>query len=155
MSLEELTDENEIPFCKLISIIAKGQAIYLKHHLEDYGINPTQLYILFELSDPCNLNQEEISKMFNINKGSVARSFKKLEEMGLVVREIDENNRRQNKLLLTEKGKETLNKTEKIMQDWEDKVIVDEGFVEKNLLKKVLKEIAIKSIELNQGECNG
>lgn len=155
MSIVKLIDENEVPFCKLISIISKGQAVYLKHHLEDYGINPTQLYLLFELSEQCNTNQEAISKRFNINKGSVARSFQKLEDKGMVVRQIDENNRRQNKLILTEKGKKTLNETEKILQDWEDNVLDDEDQVDRELLKKALEKIAIKSIELNQGECNG
>lgn len=150
MSLENLIDEKEISVGKLIAIIAKGQATYLKHNLEGYGINPTQLYLLFEISNQCDINQEEISKRFNINKGSVARSLKKLEDKGMVVRQIDENNRRQNRIILTELGNETLNRTKSILKDWEDKVILDEGFIDRELLVKVLKEIAIKTIELNQ-----
>ncbi|AMD17406.1 hypothetical protein TL18_04855 [Methanobrevibacter sp. YE315] len=154
MSLEVLNsiDDSQIPVGKLISIIARGQSIYLNHHLEEFGINSTQLYLLFEISNRCNCNQEEISKRFNINKGSVARSVRKLEEMGLITREIDENNRRQNKLSLTDAGEDTLDKTIKILKTWEDEVIKEKGYVDKELLKKVLKEIAIKTIELNQGE---
>jgi len=41
----------------------------------------------------------------------------------------------------------------KILKQWEDEVILDEGYIEKDLLKQILKEIAIKTMELNQGEC--
>jgi DNA-binding MarR family transcriptional regulator len=82
----------------------------------------------------------------------VARSIKKLEDKGFVVRKVDENNRRQNKISLTPKGKETLVKTKEILDMWESEIIKSEGYVEKELLQLVLKEIAIKTIELNHLE---
>lgn len=72
--------------------------------------------------------------------------------MGLVKRQIDENNRRQNKLSLTKDGEEVLEKTLKVLHNWEDSVILEDGYIEKELLQKVLKEIAIKTMELNKGE---
>ena len=98
MSLEEFrkADPKTLPIGKLINMIARGQSIYLNHRLEDLGINATQLHLLFEISHQENLNQEKIATRCNINKGAVARSIKKLEDFGCVVREIDENNRRQN-----------------------------------------------------------
>ena len=154
MSLEELKqiDSSTLPVAKLIVMIARGLQIYLNHHLDELGINATQLHLLIEISNQCDINQEKISKRCNINKGAVARSIKKLEDNGLVVREIDENNRRQNKVSLTDLGKETLDKSMKILNAWEDEVIVEKGYIEKGLLQKVLKEIAIKTMELNQEE---
>lgn len=152
MSLEEFkkVDERNVPVGKLISIIARAQNMYLNHNLNDLGINATQLHLLFEISHQSNINQEKISKRCNINKGAVARSIKKLEDNGLVRREIDENNRRQNKVSITKKGEETLEKSIRILNDWENEVIKERGYVDKELLQKVLKEIAIKTIELNQ-----
>ena len=154
MSLEEFrkVDEKNLPVGKLISIIARAQNIYLNHNLNDLGINATQLHLLFEISHQSNINQEKISQRCNINKGAVARSIKKLEDKGLVRREIDENNRRQNKVSITQMGEETLDKSFKILNDWENEVILEKGYVDKELLQKVLKEIAIKTIELNQEE---
>ena len=100
------------------------------------------------------LHQEKIAKRCSINKGAVARSIKKLEDNGLVIRQIDENNRRQNKVALTKKGEDVLSKSKAILQSWENEVILDKGYVEKELLQKILMEIAIKTMELNQGECN-
>ena len=152
MSLEELKpiDETSIPVGNLIAMIAKGQQIYLNHHLGNMGINATQLHLLFEISNQCDINQEKISQRCNINKGAVARSIKKLEDNGLVIRQIDENNRRQNKVSLTKLGEETLDNSIKILNRWEDEVILEKGYIEKELLQKVLKEIAIRTMELNK-----
>ncbi|WP_407424538.1 MarR family winged helix-turn-helix transcriptional regulator [Methanobrevibacter sp.] len=154
MSLEEFKqiDSSSIPVGKLIVMIARGLQIYLNHHLEDLGINATQLHLLIEISNQCDINQEKVSERCNINKGAVARSIKKLEDKGLVIREIDENNRRQNKVSLTESGWETLDRSVKILNGWENEVILEKGYVEKGLLQKVLKEISIKTMELNQGD---
>jgi DNA-binding MarR family transcriptional regulator len=152
MSFEDLksTDASEIPVIKLISLIARGQSIYLNHHLQKYEINTTQFQLLFEISCESEINQESISKRCTINKGAVARAVKKLEDKGLVKREIDENNRRQNKLSLTDEGKEILEDAKTILEEWENEVILEKGYIEKELLQKILKEIAIKTMELNE-----
>ena len=157
MSLEDLKsmDASQIPIVKLIALIARSQSIYLNHHLQEFGISSTHFHLLFEISNECNINQESISKRCNINKGAVARAVKKLEDKGLVRREIDENTRRQNKLSLTAEGEEILGKAKAILKKWDDEIILDDGYVEKELLQKVLKEIAVKSMELTQGERNG
>lgn len=154
MSFEELKqiDATTIPVGKLLYMIGKGYMTYVNHNIDEFGINTTQLHLLFEISYQSDANQENIATRCNINKGSVARSIKKLEDMGLVIRQIDENNRRQNKLSLTKDGEEILEKSIKILKDWEDSVILEDGYIEKELLQKVLKEIAVKTMELNQGE---
>ena len=155
MSFEELnrTDAKEIPVGNLLYMIGRGYSMYLNHNIAEFGINTTQLHLLFEISGQSDINQESIAKRCSINKGAVARSIKKLEDNGLVVRQIDENNRRQNKLALTEKGKDILEKSTKVLDSWEDAVILDDGYIKKELLQKVLKEIAIKTMELNQEDC--
>ena len=157
MSLEEfkVIDASALPIGKLITMIARGHTIYLNHHLEDFGINASQLHLLFEISHQKNINQEKIATRCNINKGAVARSIKKLEEKELVIREIDDENRRQNKVSLTSKGEEILKESINLLNIWEDEVFSEE-IIEKKLLQQVLKEIAIKTIELNrEGRKNG
>lgn len=154
MSLKEFKkiDCSSIPISNLIAIIARSQSIYMNHRLGDLGINETQLHLLFEISHHENLNQERIAERCNINKGAVARSIKKLEDNGFVIRTIDENNRRQNKVSLSPKGRTTLSEAIKVLKDWEDEVIQEKGYVDKELLQLVLKEIAIKTMELNEKE---
>ena len=154
MPFEEIKqmDATQIPVGKLLYMIGKGYSIYVNRNLEEYGINTTQLHLLFEIAHESNINQEMIATRCNINKGAVARSIRKLEERGLVKREIDENNRRQNRLSLTKDGEDILIKACGVLRDWEDSVILDDGYIKKELLQKVLKEIAVKTMELNEGE---
>ena len=153
MSLEEFKaiDAKNLPISKLISIIARSNTIYINRHLEDLNINATQLELLFEISHHNDINQEKIATRCSIDKGAVARSIRKLEDKCLVKREIDANNRRQNKVSLTKLGDETLEKSVSILKKWEDEV-TDENYIEKEMLQKVLKDIAVKTIEINQGE---
>ena len=154
LSLDELKkiDAKTIPVGKLLYMIGKGYYMYINHQIEEFGINTTQLHLLFEISHQSDLNQEKIATRCNINKGAVARSIKKLEDKGLVKREIDENNRRQNKISLTKEGEDILEKSVKILEHWEDEIILEKGYIEKELLQKILKDIAIKTVELNQKE---
>ena len=153
MPLEEFRqmDASLFPIGKLISMISRGQEIYLNHQLKDLDINSTQLQLLFEISHQNNLNQERIASRCNFNKGSVARSIRKLEEKELIIREIDEKNRRQNKVSLTPKGEEVIKKGIDVLNIWEDEVFND-YLIDETTLKKVLKDIAIRTIELNEGE---
>ena len=154
MPFEEIKqmDATQIPVGKLLYMIGKGYSVYVNRNLEEFGINTTQLHLLFEIAHESNINQEMIAARCNINKGAVARSIRKLEEKGLVKREIDENNRRQNRLPLTKDGEDILIKACGVLRDWEDSVILDDGYIKKELLQKVLKEIAVKTMELNEGE---
>nr|WP_295000445.1 MarR family transcriptional regulator [uncultured Methanobrevibacter sp.] len=153
MSVEEFKkiDATKLPIGKLIAIISKNQTLYLNRHLEDFNINASQLHFLFEISHQKEINQEQIASRCNIDKGAVARSIRKLEENGLVKRQIDNNNRRQNIISLTSKGEETLKKAIKQLDDWEEYVFND-NLIKKEDLQKSLKKIAIKSIEVNEGE---
>ena len=154
MPFEEIKqmDATQIPVGKLLYMIGKGYSVYVNRNLEGFGINTTQLHLLFEIAHESNINQEMIAARCNINKGAVARSIRKLEEKGLVKREIDKNNRRQNRLSLTKDGEDILIKACGVLRNWEDSVILDDGYIKKELLQKVLKEIAVKTMELNEGE---
>ena len=156
MSLEEFknVEASKLPIGKLINIISKSQTLYLNHKLADFGINSTQLHLLFEISNQCNINQDRIASRCNINKGAVARSIKKLEEKQLIKREIDSENRRQNKVSLTPKGEKILNESIEILNEWENKVFCDNDYIKKEDLQIVLKDIAIKIIEITDKEAS-
>ena len=64
--------------------------------------------------------------------------------MGLLERKIDENNKRQYKIRLTDKGKITANKIIKYEDKWEN-YISNEMKVDHNEIKKNLGKIAAKT----------
>ena len=152
MSLEKLKekDASEFRIGKLITMIARGHSFYLNHRLEELNINASQLHNLFEVKHASKINQDEIARRCNLDKGSVARTVKKLEDKGLILKEIDENNRRQNQISLTEKGEWVIEESSKILEEWENEIFgqIDDG--RKEELQKFLKETVIKTISVNK-----
>ena len=146
-----MVDSSKLPIGILISIISRGQTFFLNHSLNEFGINYSQLHVLYEIAHQNKVNQEKIARRCNINKGAVARSIRKLEDDGLVIRKIDDENRRQNIVSLTQKGEDTLTKSICILKKWENEVFTEE-LINKDELRKDLKEIAIRIIEINERE---
>lgn len=151
MLLKELkdVDTSNFPLGKFIMIIGKNHSIYWNNNLERYDINSSQLHLIFEINRENEINQDKIASRCNLDKGVVARNIQKLEKKGLILREVDEKNRRQNKISLTDEGKKIANKSYKVLNNWENKVLNNKS-IDIDVLKENLKEIAIKSIELNQ-----
>ena len=152
MTLEEFKeiDASVIPVGHYISMIFRGQTQYLYHKLKKLDINPSQLHFLLEIKHNEEINQDKIASKCNMNKGSVARSIRKLEEKDLVLRKIDDNNRRQNIISLTPKGEETLRESIEILEKWESRVLKENEAIDEDSLKKMLKEITEKTIEINK-----
>ena len=61
-------DATQIPVGKLLYMIGKGYSVYVNRNLEEFGINTTQLHLLFEIAHESNINQEMIATRCNINK---------------------------------------------------------------------------------------
>ncbi|AMK16262.1 MarR family winged helix-turn-helix transcriptional regulator [Methanobrevibacter olleyae] len=152
MSLEKFKDKDasEFPIGKLITMTARGHSYYLNRRLEDLNINASQLHSLFEIKHEREINQDEIAKRCNIDKGAIARSLRKLEDKGLVLKEIDKNNRRQNKISLTSKGEEIIKESTKILNEWEEEVFKDIKDEDKEFIQNFLKKTVIKTISLNK-----
>ena len=146
MTLKDFEDTS-FTIARLISIISKIQTVYFNRYLEKFNINTTQLHLLFIIYHNRDINQEEIANQCYINKGAVARSIKKLEDKNLITREIDQLNRRQNKISLTGEGEKILNETFDFLNQWE-KEVYDENITDKELLEENLKKIAVKSMEI-------
>lgn len=135
---------DDISLGALISIIHRSRIIYLNHCLTGENISAAQFPYLIALMKHENISQEILSKQFQIDKGTVARNIKKLLDSGLIERKIDENNKRQYKIRLTEKGKITAKKIIKYEDKWEN-YISNEMETDHNELKKNLQKIASKT----------
>lgn len=144
----EKVDAKDLHVVNLITLIYKAQKIYFNKMLCELEINNTQLHILFEIQKDYKINQEKIARRCNVNKGAIARSIKKLEDNGFIERTIDENNRRQNIISLTDKGNNTLNHSKMILNEFEEYLFDDNDYNE--VLQIMLKELAMKVMSLNE-----
>ena len=91
-----------------ISIIARSCHIFSDRRLSTYNINSTEQTVLMLLNKKSKMNQDEIAKYFFVDKGTIAKTLRKLEEKHLIIRNINKDNQREKIVTLSEKGKESL-----------------------------------------------
>ncbi len=146
-------EKEDIPMSIYLSIIHRQYRIFVNKLLEKEGISVAQVPILNYLSKHECAYQDEISNIYKIDKGSIARSVRKLELQNLIYKEIDSTNRRRYNLYLTESGKELANKIWEIDKQWENK-FYSRLNLNKNEIEEVIKKMTLTAININKTEDN-
>lgn len=143
----QIFEDYNPPIIALIHNISKHQLKYIKKRMTDFDLDHEIRYVLFIYDNP-NCSQNDLVEIYGQSKGNIAKSLKKLEEKGYIKRNINPDNRRKYMLKTTEKGDELVPKFRLISKEWEKEV----GIKDNHELKETLKEIAIKGMELSEGE---
>lgn len=130
---------------KYISQLHRKGNVFINRELSKYDLSVGQFMFLLDLYIKDGKNQEEISDNLKIDKGTTARAIKKLEEQGFVIRIKNENDKRSNKIYLTDKAKDIKENVFDILDDWNQKISMiltkEEEKTMKNILKKVCENI--------------
>lgn len=84
-------------------IYRKGLTTISKE-LQEFGIGSGQYTFLLQLYQKDGISQEELSTLLSVDKATVARAIKKLEEKQLIYRIRDEQDKRYYKVFVTEKA---------------------------------------------------
>lgn len=119
---------------------------YIKNETE---ILPSQYYMLLFLYYEMGITQSDIAKACFMDRSGVSRAFKEFEEKGLIIREIDETNKRAYKITLTEKGISTAEFLIQKEKEWDDMICEELDISRKDLLE-LLSKISLKSLEFNR-----
>lgn len=140
-----------------ISIIRRGELAYIRAELERFDLIPMEGRLIRLLKNRC-CSQEELGESLDIDKGRIAKTIFMLEEKGLVQRTVNEKNRRQKQVTLTEKGEDVYESICGIYEAWND--ICYRGFSEKerNENHEFIKRISENILEYkkeNGGKVNG
>ena len=87
-----------------------------------------------------------------VDKGAVARSLARLEEQGLVQRQVSDQCRREKRVSLTSQGREMLAVVQQVMREWND--ISYRGFSqeERALYEAFLTRITDNVMQFRRGE---
>jgi MarR family transcriptional regulator, temperature-dependent positive regulator of motility len=150
------TDNSKIPLGLLVSMIHRTRMMYLNDRMNDLDISAGQFPFILILSEEEGITQEEMAAHFHIDKGTVARALRKLEDNEYLFRKIDSENRRRYLIYLTEKGRKSVPQIINIDNEWEDNLCskLSEGEYEK--LFDILKILAVNSLEnVNKNGENG
>jgi DNA-binding MarR family transcriptional regulator len=137
-----------MPIGALISIIHRNHVIALNNQLKPFGLSASQLPILLFLSRKEGIPQETLVRYFRLDKATIARAVKRLEDDGFVCRQIAPGNRRAYGLFLTGKGKEFRDELRAIDAAWEDNLLAVVPAPERNEVIQLLRILAGHSIQI-------
>lgn len=144
------SESKDIPLTALISIIYRSHRVYLNREIENLKIHAGQIPILIELLKIENISQDELADRLCIDKGSIARSLRKMEDLEIIKREISEENRRKYNISLKSKGKRMALKIKEIDKQWEQEIYEELTSINEEEFKENLKNLAIKSLNLSK-----
>lgn len=113
----------------------------------DLAINPAEIMFISEVYYNEGTSQREIAKNLYVSEANIAKTFKKLEEKGLIYKTIDKSNNTRRQLYLTEKGEDFFKDTIKLYKEFQTYIF--EGYTEEEIatMKKIMREISDKSID--------
>ncbi|EUJ52301.1 MarR family winged helix-turn-helix transcriptional regulator [Paenilisteria rocourtiae] len=113
---------------KSMSIVNRCGNTFKLNRLKEYGLGVGQLRYITTLYHHDGLSQDEIVKRFMVDKANVARHIQRLEDLGMIRREVNQQDKRKHRIYLTEKGKAVQPFIEETMMDWSG--ILTKGFSE-------------------------
>ena len=140
-------NNSKIPLGLIVSMIHRTRMMYLNDNVRDMDITPGQFPFIMVLSHEEGITQEELAAHFHIDKGTVARALRKLEDKNYLFRKVDSKNRRRYFIYLTDKGKRTVPQITNIEQEWENSICSRFSEEEYSRLFEILKILAINSLE--------
>ncbi len=140
-------DNSEIPLGLLVSMIHRTRMMYLNDKMKDMDITAGQFPFIVVLSHEEGITQEELAAHFHIDKGTVARALRKLEDKEYLFRKVDTLNRRRYLIYLTEKGRRAVPKIISIDKEWENSMCTNFSKEEYQNLFNILKVLAGNSLE--------
>ncbi len=144
----------DIPFGAGISITSRAQFIYINSRLKPLGLTGGQFPVLLLLAKRQNIMQETLVRHYHLDKGTIARAVRKLEDRGYIRRITDPGNRRAVRLFLTKKGEQVIPVLHAISNDWETIVFCGLTGQEQEQLRALMRTVTANSIPVirNPGE---
>jgi len=116
------------------------------------SINPHQIPLIQYLYENEKASQDEVADFLFLSKGTVAKILRRLEDDGIIEREVNQENRRKNDVVLSEKGKEIAIKIEKIDEKWESQIYKDLTKEEIEKGEEIIKKMVKNSEEIINNE---
>lgn len=93
---------------RFISSIYRHQSILIQKRLDPYQVGCGQYAFLIRISENEGINHKDLSHLVKIDRANTTRAAKKLEEVGYIRSEQDPEDRRVQRLYLTDKGRDII-----------------------------------------------
>ena len=137
---------------KDMSTIVRFSGIFMNRSLADKNISSTENYILMYLFGKDTVSQDEIVEYYAIDKGSISKTIRSLEQKGYIERYPNPENRRENIIKLSTLGLETFSESRSSLDEWHtmmmDGITIEEFKKVSKIISK-MAENARKAIEVS------
>jgi len=134
-----------MPLAGLVSVIHRMYGIYVNSNKPSEELTAGQFPFIMRLSSEPGRTQDELAECFLIDKGTVARAVRKLEDNGIITRRQDPENRRKYHLYLTEKGRRIVPEIMALDRRWEEELLFGFSTEEKEHITGAFRILAEKS----------
>ena len=135
-------------FLRCLILVTKLHKKMIEREVSQTGVYRSQHQILMYVADHPNVSQKDIALLHHASPATIAVSLKKLEKGGYLVRRMAEEDNRVNQILLTEKGKATVEKSRQMFQRIEEQVLKGISEEEMQQTEAVLKHLFENAMEL-------
>jgi DNA-binding MarR family transcriptional regulator len=139
-----------IPFGAGVSLTSRGRFVFLNDRLRPLGLSAGQFPVLVLLSRVQNIMQDTLVRHYHLDKGTIARAVRKLEDAGYIRRITDPGNRRAVRLFLTEKGEGVAPLLDAIDHEWEERICTGLTGDERRTLNTLMRTVAENSHRILQ-----
>ncbi|EAD1623948.1 MarR family winged helix-turn-helix transcriptional regulator [Listeria monocytogenes] len=136
---------------KAIAIIHRSERTFKNKKLLETGLNIGQLRYLWTLYKEDGISQESMAKRFMVDKASVTRHIKRLEELGMIRREIDAKDRRIQRIFVTETGFQMRDLIEEVTAEWSALLTANFSEKEKDDLMHLIGRLSDNAIIAVEG----
>ena len=121
--MKSQTDEFAHDIIKTISRLERQRRRYMDQCLRPHKLQGSMFIIALFMDRNPGSSQEELSDFLGLDKSNVARKCSQMENLGVIRREQSAQDRRQNKLYLTESGKNLLPEIRANLSRWREIVM--------------------------------
>ncbi len=111
--------------------------------LADLDTTPTRFTLLMLIRENPGIRSVDLARALGVARSGMVRLIDELEQRGLISREIDKNDRRNQSLVLTGLGRRKLSRMEKTVEEHEALMTTDLSESEREKLLELLWRVAM------------
>ena len=137
-------------FGRWISVLYRQFQIFINNELKDLNITSGEYIYLIKLYENGELTQEDLAKIYYIDKAAITRSMRSLEDKGYIKRIKNQSDKRSYRIQVTEKALKVKHRIYNALKSWDELISLDVNDDELKMLSNILKNMSIKALDKNQ-----
>ncbi|MBV1757969.1 MAG: MarR family transcriptional regulator [Dethiosulfatibacter sp.] len=145
-----MVTENNNHLRELIRILVRNLGILEKNDASCCSVTVGQCHAIVEIGRVGSISLTDLSDLVGVDKSTMSRTINNLVEDSLVIRDIDEDNRRYVNIQLTDSGRMIYNNIEKTMNTYYQGIF---DAIPENKRDQVLESLQILKDAVKKHQC--